>query len=571
MKKTISVLLCACLLAVLLPSLPAQAGAAMRAPASVADGFNEALDRAEDLLFRLSETLRSFLRGLDVTGRLFGEDEAVPFPKAKVRAEKLLLLPRPEGDAALALGSLQGVLANVSGTQLLFRDGAYGAYLECADVRIEERAGESASPGALLKEFAPFVNGYVLCDGAGAQAAVSVAGVLHAAVIPESLREAAEAAGLPLLEDARGWTDGTLRRSRYFGMLSRTVAFSQPVSLAPKLVDYAVMCGGYFGFSDSDSRWDCRKTYAFLRDNAVVFGWNPVLGEYGTVAALSSLNACLIPADHACNLSVLSGFPSAGLKQTVREEEAGTEPGHTVCLFMSDGDNLQWMLTAFTDGAHFGSPLRGRFPMGWGVPASLNTAAPAMAEWLYRNASENDEFLLQLSGLGYTFPSKWSNPFALRRMDRALSEEMERSDLRIAAVLDDGGFSCRSLDVLAANRGVSAVFYLDFADYAGLNGAARLSHGKPVVSARYKLWQGAPGGSPEEIAAAVNAAPKDPADPDAYSLIVVHAWSGLDGGGNFTGYGDTMAAVERMVAAFDGDVRVVTPSVFASALADAIS
>ena len=543
----IAVLLCLCL-------LPAGAVPALAA-GKQNNAANAALLCVEDFLFQMTERLRG----------LFGcRDAEQPFLKAKVTAETLLLLDTPSGDAALALGSLQGVLANGSKTQLAFKDGAYRAYLAQAPAEIEERTGENAEVAALLKEFAEYVNGYVLCDEAGAQAAVSVAGVLQAVVIPESLQDAAQAAGLTCREDARGWTDQTLRRSRYFTKLNRTVAVSQPVSMAPKLVDYAVMAGAYFGFSDSTDKKDCKKLYSFLDDNAVVFGWNSVLGEYGTVAALSACNACLIPADHACNLSVLSGFPSVDLTQTASAAQPSAEEGHTVCLFMSDGDNLQWMLTQFTGGSHFGSSLRGGFPMGWGVPASLNDAAPTMARRLYADASENDEFILQISGLGYTFPSRWNNPFALRRMYGVLSQKMARADLRIAAVLDDGGFDHRALDVLAAQESVSGVFYLDYSDYAGMKGAARLSRGTPVISARYKLWYGLPGGSPEEIAAAVNAASKDPADPDAYSLIVVHAWSGLDGEGNFAGYGDTMAAVRRLADLFDDDVRLALPTEFAA-------
>jgi hypothetical protein len=569
MKKTVLLLLCVCLL--LTGVLPALAAGEQDARCASLDAgaspARTALLLLEDWLFALNERLRETLRGMDLLPQ-----EEPSFPRAKVTAKTLWLMDRPVGDAALLLGSLQGVLANAGETQLLFRDGAYRQYLEYTDAEIVEKSGPETQPEALLNAFADVLNGYVLCDEAGAQAAVSVAGVLQAVVVPESLQSAAEAADLTMLEDVRGWSDLTLRRSRYFSQLSRTVAFSQPVSYAPKLVDYAVMAGAYFGFCDSDNQLALRGQYAFLRDNAVVFGWNSVLGEYGTVKALSSLNACLIPADHACNLSVLSGFPSVDLKQATADESASVEsPHHTVCLFMSDGDNLQWILSSYNTATHFASPLRGKFPMGWGLPASLNAAAPAMASWLYANAAPGDEFIMMLSGLGYTFPSHWTNPFALRRMDRALSEQMAKADLHIAAVLDDGGFSHRALDVLAGQESVSGVFWLDYSDYAGMKGSERLSHGKPIVSAKYKLWYDHPGGSPEEIAAAVNAASRDPSDPDAYSLIVIHAWSGLDSEGNFSGSGDAMAAVDKMVAAFDDDVRVVTPSAFSAALADALS
>lgn len=553
MKKIFAVLLCFCLL---LPGAVAPVCAAHTpavCEAKAASGFLQAL---ETLLDRLARAFR--LPAVSPAAIL-----ETAYPKAKTQAKTLLLLNCPTGDAALALGSLQGVLANRSDVQLLFKDGCWqAATAVLTDVQTIDRGAPDVP--ALLAEFADIPAGYVLTDEIGAQAAVSVAGVLQAVVIPASLRYAAENAGLKLLEDTRGWTDQTLRLSKYFCRLSRSVAFSQPVSLAPKLVDYAVMAGAYFGFSDSKKDADCRRTYAFLGDNAVVFGWNPVLGEYGTVSALSKINACLVPADHAANLSVYSGLSSAELEQIQSEPQPASARCHTVCIVMTDGDNLQWMLTGFTDTAHYGSPLRGGFSMGWGVPASLFSAAPGMAARLYETQTPADEFVLQISGLGYTYPSQWRNPFALRRMYAALSQQMRTADLHVAAVLDDGGFGSCALDALAAQANVSGVFYLDFAKYAGTNGALRFSHGKPLIGARYQLWSGIPGCSPEEIAAAVNAASTDPADPASYSLIAAHAWSGLDGEGNFGGYGDTMAAVAALVNALGPGVQVVSPSEFVS-------
>ena len=80
------------------------------------------------------------------------------------------------------------------------------------------------------------------------------------------------------------------------------------MKLAPRMLDYAVMSGAYVWYDAAANRAEHTNAFRFLQDNALIFGWTNDLGEHDTVASASWLNACLIPADWACNLSVLSGF-----------------------------------------------------------------------------------------------------------------------------------------------------------------------------------------------------------------------------------------------------------------------
>ena len=97
----------------------------------------------------------------------------------------------------------------------------------------------------------------------------------------------------------------------------------------------------------------------------------------------------------------------------------------------------------------------------------------------------------------------------------------------------------------------------------------RRVNGKPLISARYRLWNNRKGSSPEEIAASINAASKDPAKVDSYSLVAVHAWSGIDENGDFIEGGNTMLAVQRLVDALGEDVVLVTPGQFAKLISQA--
>ncbi len=497
-----------------------------------------------------------------------GRQPFTDFPKAAKEAATLLPVDIPKDGTALTLASMQGILANTSEKNLLFRAEKYREWLPFTNARLVETQPDG-SPWdftALLKEFAPCFDGYILCDEDSALIALSLANQKNSIVVLPGYENAVRDAGLKLTADVRGWDELRLRFSPEFKNLRRDIAFEQAASFAPRLLDYAVMSGAYIRYDAEAGSAEHTNAFRFLCDNALIFGWNNDLGEYHTVSSLSSLNACLIPSDWACNLSVLSGFPGKKLRQkTDVSSEAG---GRTVCILMSDGDNLQWFLGSYEDTSHYGSPARGKFPVSWGVPASAADLAAPLAEKYYGDMTANDSFVLSLSGLGYTFPSKWTSRKALKNMAASLYRKMEMLDTGELLVLDDGGFDSEALDIIAGETRANGIFYIDYEKYAGLNGKMRFAQGKPVVSAKYQLWNNLSGCSPEEIAAAVNALPADPENPDSYAFIIVHAWSGLDGNGEFVEGGNTMAAVEKLVNGLDSDTRLVSPSQFMERIAE---
>ena len=491
-----------------------------------------------------------------------GQKAAADFPKAAKAAKTLLLTDVPTDGSAVTLASMQGLLANVSDKNLLFRAEKYREWLPLtgAEPVDAQPDGSKWDLAALLKEFAAFFDGYLLCDEDSIAVALSLANQKNSIVVLPDFEAAAQAAGLNMTADVRGWSDLRLRLRPEFYRLRRDVAFEQPAALCPRLMDYAVMSGAYVWYDAAATRAEHTNAFRFLNNNALLFGWNNDLGEYKTIASASALNACLIPADWACNLSVLSGYGCEPLQQKTTVSAA--PGGRTVCLLMSDGDNLQWFVGSYEDKSHFGSLVRGRFPFAWGVPASAADLAAPLTQMYYGKMSENDAFVLSLSGLGYTFPSKWTSQRALQRMAQTLGQKMKALDTRELLVLDDGEFESKALDTLMAGTQANGIFYMDYSNYAGMKGKMRFANGKPIVSARYQLWNGMPGCSPEEVAAAVNALPADPKNPDSYVFVIVHAWSGLNGSGEFTQGGNTMAAVERLVEQLDENTRLVSPAQF---------
>ncbi len=492
--------------------------------------------------------------------------------KAAKQATTLYLLSEPSSFSdKVTLATLQGLVANQCEDQILINAGAYNKYkdylTENWNSSVQTKVdGKTVSLSSLLSHYKDNLSGYILASDDSASdsgnVAISLAGLLNAVVVTPKNQSICDDLGLTCLLDVTDKDDEWLRASEYWDLLSKTIAVEQPLNMAPKLVDYAVMSRAYFSFYNGKNSVEHREKYKFLNDNAIVLGYNNTLGEYDTVASFSADNIQMIPADHAYNLSTLSGFKTAIMDQKtpVTEVEAGKK-AHTVCIILSDGDNVQWLMNDFTTSSKWwASAYRGKFNMGWGLPATAIDLVAPMNSYLYDTMTPKDEFIMQLSGMGYTFPSKWSTAARLE-MATKLSEYMERSDLHYAEILDDNGLNERVISDFTKQDGIDGLFYIDYSNYAGKNGQILWTNNKPTVAARYRLWANTSDGSITSIANAVNRASTDPTKAASYSFIIVHAWSGLTGG-KLSDSGNTMDAVAQLIKAFDDNVDVVTPTEF---------
>lgn len=501
-----------------------------------------------------------------------GEETKLP---AGVQAKRVYCIDVPDAQGvALTWSTLQGLAAKHSENQIIMMSGAvesYLPYLENWDCEVKNDVdGEPITLAKMAELYKKegFIKGYILTpldvttDDTW-DVAVSLAGVLDAVVVTDLTRKIFDDLGYECLLDTAGKDDAWLRASEYWDLLNRDVALVQTAHQVPRLIDYAVKCGAYMKYYRGQSQKEHMEIFDFLNDNAVVLGYNNTLGEYDTVESLSNIHVSMIPADHAYNISTLSGFRIDSMKQKRTEaaaEEEETKKVHTVCVILSDGDNMQWVLNDFSSSRWYGSPLRGNVTMGWGLPAmSVELISPMMAG-LYDTMTERDEFIMQLSGLGYTFPSKWKKEVRLE-MAKELAGYMRRSDFQYAEILDAGGFEESVLEDFTAQDGIEGLFYIDYANYAGHSGRIIWTNGKPTVAARYRLWGGLEDGSIDMISRRINRATTDPTKEGAYSFIIAHAWSGMTDG-KFGEGGSTMEAIAALIESFDEDVEVVTPSEF---------
>ena len=238
--------------------------------------------------------------------------------------------------------------------------------------------------------------------------------------------------------------------------------------------------------------------------------------------------------------------------EKMKREEG--EEHHTVCFVMTDGDNIQWILNSFgVSSEWWGSEYRGYVPITWTISPALIDLAPSVLSYLYRTATSpsnssyvnlfnheeedvnkinvkekriipgkgkgSDYFIASPSGLGYVYPDRYSD---LSSFANLTSEYMKNADLSILNVISDGPPSSRAMGDYLNQENIDALFWYLYSNYAGLNGSIQWFNGKPIIGARYLLWDGF--NTPLQLAEKINSLPTDPSDPSSYSVIAVHAW-----------------------------------------------
>lgn len=473
---------------------------------------------------------------------------AAPTPKdpPPSRLRELWVIPHAAMSPAeqMLAQTLQGLL-NREKPRLWLRSGSMYAVIEEQLKREGVTLREAASAWELLPRFRREVRGAVLYRRGtpSVNVATSLCGVLDAVAVEESLRERAEAAGLPILADAREMGEREAL-TRYRDQFARGVLVEQSPGKPGHLRDFAVARRAFTFFATEPAfRTEAARA---LGPEAIVYGWGDDESEW--VSGLSRANATGAPADWCLNLSALAKLPAGRLRRPRRPVLNAAESGRTIAFVMSDGDNLQWLCGDFVGNARYwASPRRGQFPMTWEVSPLLSEVAPRVLQHLYATATPNDAFVAGPGAPGYTFPHLQPDRKALARQAAPL---FRRADLGIASVLNANAGHLRESALLLDLPDVEGVLYKAYSPYHRHRGEIYWREGKPCVSYRFLLWDGIMG--PEDLAREVAQMPAAPrTDPNSYALVNVHAWS-------YGAIGGPLEAVRRAIDLLPPGTRVVT-------------
>ncbi|MFC9691649.1 GxGYxYP domain-containing protein [Kribbella sp. NPDC056951] len=372
------------------------------------------------------------------------------------------------------------------------------------------------------------VRGYVLFRAGtpSVNVATTLAGVTGAVAIEESLEALAIRNGLRKVLDVRDKDDRWVV-DNYWHRVRHDVAIEQRGDIAERLRDYVTMAGT-LAFFDGNTAFRA-EVIGKLDDDATVIGWGDAsAGEDKFIGPNSDAGAKALPADHARNLSVLSGIRNNRLNQSGGGGGRALDPdpnAHYVTFLITDGDNIQWMLGDFpTDRRWFGSPHRGKVDLGWGISPSLIDLAPSVMRWYY-DQSVKDRWVVGPSGGGYMYPSRYPAA-ALEKHTASLADSMGRADLSVVQIIDFDSFENTELwSSYLKRREIDGLIYLEYSRYDGHKGKVVWADGKPVISARTMLWDGLDGADEASVIAELNNAPRDPHSTAGYSVVLWHAWS----------------------------------------------
>lgn len=469
------------------------------------------------------------------------------YPKG-ARPTALHVLPRAGLDVADAVvaATLQGLLARRTGEGIYLDLPGLGYAVWLRD--LSDRYGVPLRPAtdvwALVDRFRRDAGGYVLYDQPEVNVATTVAGLTGAVAVEAGKQALAEQHGLRLAADVRGRDDAWVRDT-YWGRLRHDVVVEQKPELGDELRDYAAMAGAY-AFYDGNTAFR-QQVVGALESDASVIGWGDASqGEDEFVGPNSDTGVRMIAADHARNLSVLSGVRAEHVRQRPSAPLPKATDKHYVTFLCTDGDNVQWLLGDFqSDPRWYAAPTRGT-GLGWGIAPGLIDLAPSVLRWYYDNAG-HDRFTVGPSGAGYLYPSRYPRA-DLERHTARLAADMSRADLDVVQIIDFDAFDDTALwSSYLRRRQIEGLIYLEYSRYDGLGGRIVWAEDKPVISARAMLWAGLPGADEASVTAKLNASPADPYSQAGYSVVMWHAWS------------KTAADVRTVIDGLAPHVQVVPP------------
>ncbi len=453
-------------------------------------------------------------------------------------------------DQRFTIETLQGILAQKKPAIYRLIPGGYTLWLSDLQRHFGvtvNHAFETDFSG-LLGHFKSRISGYILCDlrEASANVALSLCGIQNATAVTPEIQPVADSLGIPFLLNVRGQNTNDLLQKYGSDFTNSIVSFQDPDKCL-NLGDYPIFSKAVTFYShEGDAIFD--RVLGRSPRGGALLGWGH--DEFQLVSQSSKRGFWVHAADWALNLSTLTNF-NAELHQKPPADSSmiSTENVHTVCFLMTDGDNVQWLLNDFATSDHwYGSSLRGKVNLGWGVSPALAELAPTVLDYFYRQAANSssgrDYFVAASSGLGYMYPELFPD---LSRFSGLTAAFMKKADLHIVNIIGNDSSRAFLAPYLSQNQ-IDAVFYYDFSNYSGGKGVIHWISGKPVIFGRYNLWQGFE--TPLSLAEKLNHLSRDAHSPQGYSLIPVHVWS--------NGVSQVVSCANRL----QPDVLVVTPDIF---------
>lgn len=308
------------------------------------------------------------------------------------------------------------------------------------------------------------------------------------------------------------------------------------------------------------------EVLAWLQPNVPVYGWEQGVSEDQFVARISKSGHPMIPCDWSYNHS-LTSLLYTERQQPVQDQSFNLKlidfdkKRNYVSFFLSDGDNIQWMMQDFAT-SFYDVPEAIEVKMSYGLPVStLSMMAPAQLHNLM-NLRRDECSVLEMLGGGYyyidTYSQNNNRNDNLKIAAERLAVSMRRYHVGLLGVMAMDVKSAASREAyqafVDANDRLEGIIALQYSPYAGGGGEVfwvtnKNGYDIPVITVRYSLWDRIHEreGSPDFIASKLEAE----AQVESFSAICVHAWS------RFEGNAHGAAAARLCAGKLDGRFEVV--------------
>jgi GxGYxY sequence motif in domain of unknown function N-terminal/GxGYxYP putative glycoside hydrolase C-terminal domain len=230
--------------------------------------------------------------------------------------------------------------------------------------------------------------------------------------------------------------------TNYAPLASNRIIFGHDptnAGMADCLIDYAIATQGVVVWLDSTQPNELDLLSGFLANlepSSPYLGW--WVSEPSGVGATAQYHVPVFAADWSRNLSAFGGIHVTVTPPTPPPPPALDTTKAYVAIFMSDGDNLQ-------ENEHliplkWADPNRGQVPISWTTQPATVDVAPIILDYYSKTATTNDVLVSGPSGLGYTYPQRWTQTpgdsfagYAFRS-----ANYLERAGLNVITVWNNG-------------------------------------------------------------------------------------------------------------------------------------
>ncbi|MBD8981928.1 MAG: hypothetical protein EGR83_07740 [Bacteroides cellulosilyticus] len=286
------------------------------------------------------------------------------------------------------------------------------------------------------------------------------------------------------------------------------------------------------------------EVLAWLEPNAPVYGWEQGVSEDQFVARVSKSGHPMIPCDWSYNHSLLSLLYEKGREQVLPRifdprSIDFKKKKNFVSFFLSDGDNIQWMMQDFAS-RYYDVPEAEDVKMTFGLPvATLAMMAPVQFNNLMGLQKQNCS-LMEMLGGGYYYVDTYSQDnnrkTNLRVAAKRLAVSMRQYQIKLLGIMAMDVKSEAAKEAyqvyVDANDQLEGIIVLQYSPYAGGEGEVfwvtnKAGYDIPVITVKYSLWDRIHEreGSPDFIASKL----KEEAQEESFSVVCVHAWSRFEG------------------------------------------